>query len=143
VEELLQSAVEALLVEHEGRGQGDDFRVLYGRLCEGLTAQEVADALGLALSQSENAYKRARRRLAEILRELMRRHVEGYCGGGEPEDEFRAEWARLEEHLSRRGELEQAVRGAYQGLDPGYGPERKAVSVDSAITRVREQMRVG
>jgi RNA polymerase sigma factor (sigma-70 family) len=135
-EELLQSAVEALLSEYHEKGQGDHFRVLYGRLCEGLTAREVADALGLSLSQSENAYKHAVRRLRAGLEDLVRRHVEGYCAGGDPGGELPSEWARLEAYLHQHGGLEQAVRQAYQGLDPRYDAGSKVISLRSALSRL-------
>jgi RNA polymerase sigma factor (sigma-70 family) len=140
VDDLLESAVEALLGEYQQKGQGDHFRVLYGRLCDGLTAREVADALGLALSQSENAYKHAVKRLREHLRERARRHVEGYCAGGDPEGEICAEWGRLEAYLRDHGGLEEAVRRAYRGLDPRYGPEAKASSVRLMGQRLAEQL---
>jgi DNA-directed RNA polymerase specialized sigma24 family protein len=136
VEELLQATVEVLLREYHGQGRGDHFRVLYGRLCEGLTARAVAEALGWSLSQSENAYKDAVRRLRRCLEERVRRHVEHYCPAEETEAEFRSEWVRLEEYLTRQGGLEQTVRAAYQGLDPEYGPERKLSAVRSTLLRL-------
>src|SRR5262245_30813653 len=125
VEELLSAAVELLLKEYQQKGQGDRFRVLYGRLCEGLTARQVADALGMSLTQSENSYKQAVASLRGCLERLVREHVERYSAGNTPEEEFHLEWGRLNEHLHRHGGLEQAVRLAYDGLDKEYGPERK------------------
>jgi DNA-directed RNA polymerase specialized sigma24 family protein len=138
VEELLTAAVELLLKEYHQKGRGDRFRVLYGRLCEGLTARQVAEALGMSLTQSENGYKQAVAGLRGCLERLVRQHVERYSAGATPEEELQVEWGRLEEHLRQRGGLEQAVRSAYEGLDEGYGPERKLSSVRSTLVRLRE-----
>ena len=138
VEEMLTAAVELLLKECHQKGHGDRFRVLYGRLCEGLTARQVAEALGLSLSQSENGYKQAVAGLRGCLERLVREHVERYSAGSTPEEEFQFEWGRLNEHLHRHGGLEQAVRLAYEGLDKEYGPERKLSSVRSTQIRLKE-----
>src|SRR5262245_41829193 len=88
VEDLLQRAVDGLMNDLHARGQGDDFRVLFGRLCEGMTAAEVAEALAVTLSQSEEAYKRARRLLAARLESLVREHVSRYCPAQDVDGEF-------------------------------------------------------
>jgi DNA-directed RNA polymerase specialized sigma24 family protein len=137
-EEMLTAAVDLLLRECHQKGHGDRFRVLYGRLCEGLTARQVAEALGMSLSQSENYYKQAVGGLRGCLERLVRQHVERYSAGTTPEEEFQAEWGRFEAHLLQHGGLEQAVRSAYQGLDEGYDAERKLSSVRSALIRLKE-----
>jgi RNA polymerase sigma factor (sigma-70 family) len=141
VEELLQLAVEALFAEYHVQGKGDHFRVLYGRLCEGQTAKAVADALGWSVSQSENAYKHAVRRLRQRLEELLREHVARYCREVEEEDELQAEWGQLREHLERHGGLEMAVRNAYAGLDPRYQPQRKRSATSIILARLGEAER--
>src|SRR5262249_48120885 len=126
VEELLQQAVESLLAEYHREARGDYFRVLYGRLCDGMTGAEVAQALGLTQSQAENAYKHARKRLARRLEELVRDHVRRYCPAAEADDGFAAEWGQLAEFLKREGGLERAVRRAYVAFDPLQQTQRRA-----------------
>ena len=65
VEELLQQAVEAILAHYHAEGKGDFFRVLYGRLCDAMTMPEIAKALGVTVGQAENAFKHARKSLAQ------------------------------------------------------------------------------
>ncbi len=108
-----------------------------------MSIPEIARGLGMPTSQAENAYKDAVRRLRERLQDLVRRHVERYCGEGDADDEFRAEWGRLQDYLSRQGGLEQAVRAAYEGLDPLYLPERKASSMQTTMLRLTDQLRRG
>ena len=106
-----------------------------------MTAAEVARALGLSVAQSENAYKHARKRLAQRLEELVRDHVQRYCPAEEAEAEFTTEWGRLGEHLRREGGLEQAVRRAYADIDPEEQKQRRATAIDSTLTRLGEQLR--
>jgi RNA polymerase sigma factor (sigma-70 family) len=113
-DDLVHQAVEWLLAQYNEEGKGDYFRVLYGRLCEGTTMPAIAEALGLQLSQAENAYKHARRRLARRLEELVRAHVRRYCPAGEAEAELAAEWGRLGHYLKGHGGLEEALRRAYE-----------------------------
>lgn len=113
-EEILQQAVEPLMTWYHQEGRGDYFRVLHGKLCEGMTLPEVAQALGLPLPQVENAYKHARKRLAEALEDLVRKHVRRYCPDEDVEAEFAAEWRHLGNYLKERGGLEESVRCAYE-----------------------------
>jgi DNA-directed RNA polymerase specialized sigma24 family protein len=132
-EELLQRAVEALLADYHAQGRGDYFRVLYGRACEGMTAAETAAALGLTLSQAENAYKHARASLATRVEELLREHVRRYCPDDEADGEFLAEWGHLGEFLARYGGLEQAVRHAYADPAPPQPLARRAASINATL----------
>jgi DNA-directed RNA polymerase specialized sigma24 family protein len=134
-EDLLQRAVESLLTDYHREGRGDHFRVLYGRLCEGLTAAAAAAALGLTLTQSENAYKHARQRLAGRLEELVRSHVRRYCPD-DPDEEFAAEWGRLGEFLTGHGGLEEAVRRAHASTVPAPGPGRRASAVTATLAEL-------
>jgi RNA polymerase sigma factor (sigma-70 family) len=139
-EELLQRAVDALLADYHREGRGDHFRVLYGRLCEGLTAAETAAALGLTVSQAENAYKHARARLAARLEELVRGHVRGYCGE-EADGEFVAEWAQLGEFLARHGGLEEAIRRAHADPAPAWRQARRAASINATLAALADLAR--
>lgn len=125
----------ALLGEHNQKRQGDHFRALYGRLCEGLTAREVADAVGLSLTQSKGAYKQA----VACLQSRVRRHVEGYCAGGRGRREVsRGVGSAGGIPAGQRG-LEQAVRKGYHGLAPRYGPESKSAAVRSRLLRLADR----
>jgi RNA polymerase sigma factor (sigma-70 family) len=141
VEELLQQAVEELLAQYHREGKGNFFRVLYGRLCDGMTMPEIAQALAVAAGQAENAYKHARKSLARRLVELVRDQVGRYCPAEDVEGEFAAEWGRLGEHLKKHGGLEEAVRRAYAGLPPASGKKQLASSMNAALTRVSELLR--
>lgn len=137
-EDLLQRAVEALLTDYHREGRGDHFRVLYGRLCEGLTAAATAEALGLTLSQAENAYKHAQARLAVRLEELVRGHVRRYCPEDEADGEFLAEWGQLGEFLTRHGGLEEAVRRTYADLGPPRPQAGRASSINATLAALAD-----
>ena len=135
-DELLGRAVELLVDELHAEGKGDYFRVLYGRICEQMTTAEVAGALGVKLTDAENYYKAARKRLATTLEDLLRRHVERYCPEEECGDEFAAEWRQLGDYLTARGGLEEAVRRAHAALDAAAQPQRRAAKIDDALSRI-------
>ena len=85
VEDLLQQAVETLCDHYHREGKGDFFRVLYGRLCDAMTTTEIARDLDITVSQAENAFKDARKRLARRLerpRPRTRRALWGPRGRG-------------------------------------------------------------
>jgi RNA polymerase sigma factor (sigma-70 family) len=140
VEELLQQAVESLLTVYHREARGDYFRVLHGRLCDGMTTPEVAQALGMTVTQAENAYKHARRRLAERLRDLVRDHVERYSPAAEVEADLAAEWGQLGEFLKRHGGLEQIVGRACAAAEPS-DPQRRASAIQQALTHLTDQLR--
>jgi RNA polymerase sigma factor (sigma-70 family) len=128
-EDIVQSAVEGLLIEYISAGKGDHFRVLYGRICDELTNEEVAAALSMKVTAVESAYRQARDRLGEILRETVRSQVRRYCLFEAAESEFAEEWARLGEYLKNHGGLESAVRESYRSFPPDHRG-RWAVKVD-------------
>lgn len=115
---LVQSTVEGLLEEYRASGRPDHFRVLYGKICEGLTIAEIGDALEMPATSVQNCYRRASERLAEKLRETLRAHVLRYCPVDEARPEIELEWERLGEFLTTSGGLEAAVREAYSVLKP-------------------------
>lgn len=115
-EDLIGQAVESLAVECCRKNQGDRIRVLYGRLCEGLSIAEVAAALELAPSTVDYYYRNARDRLAGLLEELLYPQVARYCGSGDLKDEFAREWEHLGRHLAAHGGLDEAVRRSYAKL---------------------------
>ncbi len=135
-EGILQAAVERLATEYYGEGKGDYLRVLYGRLCQGLTIAQVAEALELAPATVDNYYRHARGRLADTLEKVVRQQVEQYSVAEQCEGEFHHEWQLLGEYLTRHGGLELALRRAYEYLDPA-----RSSSSAEAFTRVTERLR--
>lgn len=134
VEALIRQAVDALLAHCYREGKGDYFRVLYGRVCDGLSLSEVARALKMETAQAENAYKQARQRLSYQLEQLVRDHVERYNPPSEAAAEFVAEWGRLGQHLQKHGELEAAVRRACDTGIPSL--ERRSAAIKNAMSRM-------
>lgn len=135
VEDLVHQAVAALLEHYHREGKGDHFRVLYGRLCDGMSLPEIARALSIELTKAENAYKQARQRLTAQLEELVRAHVGRYCPEEEAAAEFTGEWGQLAEHLRKHGELEAAVRRAFESGSPP--PERRSAAYRSTLSRIK------
>src|SRR5438093_2656849 len=75
VEELVSSTLRSLHTELLESGKADQFRVLFGRVCDGMTNVEVAECLGLPVTTIENYFKRTKQRFAEQLEQATRRHV--------------------------------------------------------------------
>ena len=74
----MQQAVESLAADYYAESKGDYVRVLYGRLCQGLTIAKVADALEITPAAVDHYFRHARARLSRNLEELARRHVRYY-----------------------------------------------------------------
>ncbi len=136
VEDIIQQAVESLATEYYRQNQGDYVRVLYGRLCERLTIADVAEALALKPSTVDYYFRHARGRLSEKLKMALRQQVERYCSPEEAGDEFSLEWELLGRFLSEHGGLEEAVRRAYDALDPVRPGPRRAAGLTKALTRL-------
>lgn len=141
VEDVIQRAVEALATDYYAAGKGDYIRVLYGRLCQQQTIAQVADALQIKPSAVDNYFRHARKRLTEKLQELVRRQVQNYCDTEQVEQEFTLEWGRMGSHLEDSGGLEQAVRRAYDLLDPVAMKEHRGIRLTRAITRLTSIVR--
>lgn len=118
VEDLLQRAVDLVARDYYRANQGDHVRVLYSRLCEGLSVAETADSLELTYSDVVSYYRQARQRLSERIRQVLRNHIARYCPEDEAQGEFEEEWQRLANYLERHGGLEEAVRTAYEVWNP-------------------------
>lgn len=114
VTQVVQRTVDNLMLELHRQGKGDYFRVLYSRVCEAMTARQVGESLGLKLTSVENYFKAAKKRLSTELETSVRDHVDRYSDEADSEEEFRLEWSRLSEHLSRIGGLELAVKRAHE-----------------------------
>ncbi len=136
VEDLVGRAVEALATEYYAVGKGDYVRVLYGRLCRGLSMAEVAQSLGIKPTDVDNFFRHAKKRLGEKFEDALRRHVTRYCPGEETDEEFAVEWRRLGQYLADHGGLEDAVRRTFDLLDPMVVEPDRRPALTRAITRV-------
>jgi DNA-directed RNA polymerase specialized sigma24 family protein len=117
VDDLLASTMRGVMTELHAEGKGDYFRALYGRVCEGLSAAELAEALGASPSEIENYLRVARSRLRRKLDSAVRDHVQRYSPDLEVAAEFHHEWNALEAYLQRYGGLEQAIRREAESPD--------------------------
>ncbi len=139
-EELMQSAVESLLDDYHREGRGNYFRVLFGRVCEGLPVKEISEALSLKIDDVDNYFRHARSRLEHRLRELVRWHVVRYSGKDAAAEEFLHEWHRLGDFLERNGGLEEALRHSYADFDTEPLREREVESMTAILKNVREYL---
>ena len=142
VEDLVQRTVETMAGEYYAQGKGDYVRVLYGRLCQRMTMADVAETLKIKPSDVDNYFRHAKKLLREKLEELVRRQVASYCHNEEAEEEFDLEWGLLGEHLGQYGGMEEAVRRAYDLLDPVAVKRHRGENLTRAITRLTSIMRV-
>ncbi|MHC4644811.1 MAG: RNA polymerase sigma factor [Planctomycetota bacterium] len=140
VEGILVQAVESLMREYHRTGKGDYFRVLYGRVCEGMTTPQVSRALGIKKTDAENYFKAARKRLAARLRELVVEHVQRYCRPQEADDEFGSEWNRIGRYLKDHGGLEQALANVYKGTAPVEAAQRQTRAITAALRRLTQTL---
>ena len=141
VEDLMQRSVEALAAEYYRQSKDDYVRVLYGRLCQGLTIAKVAEALEIKPTAVVNYFRHAQARLSEKLEELVRRQVQCYCPAEQVAQEFAVEWQQLGRYLTECGGLEKAVRRAYELLDPVQVKKHKGVGLTKAVTRLTSIIR--
>ena len=136
VEDVVQQAVDSLALEYCGRGRANHLRVLHGRLCLGLTFEQVAELLDITRAAADHALRDAKRRLSEKLEELLHGQVERYCPVEEVEQECALEWRQLGQYLADHGGLEEAVRRAHELLDPSEWKRRQGTALTKAVTRL-------
>ena len=136
-EDLLQSTVESLLDDYHREDRCDYFRVLYGRICEGLSVPAIAEDLGIKVTSAENHYKHARRRLGQKLETLVQAHVRRYTPPDEFHDELQSEWGRLGRYLDENGGLEEVIRRSYDQFDAEELRRREATSMTSIVIAVQ------
>jgi DNA-directed RNA polymerase specialized sigma24 family protein len=117
VDELLARTMRKLLDDYQAAGKGDYFRALYGKVCEGLPAAEIAAALEIPVTSVENYVRAAKVQLSRRLADEVRGHVERYSPADSILAEFEGEWARLHEYLEKFGGLEEAIRQEAASLD--------------------------
>jgi DNA-directed RNA polymerase specialized sigma24 family protein len=141
VEDLIQRSVEALAAEYYRTGKGDYVRVLYGRLCQRLKIAEVAATLALKPSDVDNYFRHARDRLADKLRDLVRRQTAQYTAPNKAEAEFAAEWETLGKFLTEHGGLEDAVRRAFDLLDPADAQAARSAGLRKAAGQLTSVIR--
>jgi DNA-directed RNA polymerase specialized sigma24 family protein len=134
VEDMVQQAVGALAKEYHESSRGDYVRVLYGRLCQGMSIAQVAEALELTPTTVDNYFRHSRSRLTEKLSALVRGQVARYTTAAEVEDEFTEEWERLGQYLATHGGLEDAVRSAYELYDPVRKRRQTAAAMSRTVT---------
>ncbi len=135
-EDVVGQSVQRLAAEYRAQGKGDYVRVLYGRVCRGLTIGQVAEALEIKHSAVDNHYRHAKARLAEKLEDVVRRQVRRYCRSEEAEQGFAREWQRLGQLLADHGGLEEAVHRAYELVDPVVANRRRGNALTEALTRI-------
>jgi hypothetical protein len=137
VDELLSAAMRQVLAELQAEGRGDYFRSLYGRICEGLSAEEIGNALGLPPATIENQLRIAKGRLSRCLSNEVRRHVESYSTPETAQADFESEWSQLGLHLERFGGLEGAIRLEAASLDRLPSDVRTSESFMAASAELR------
>jgi hypothetical protein len=141
VEDVVQQAVESMSAEYLLRGRGDYVRVLYSRVCEGLSVAEVARALDIKTTDVVNYFRHARRRLSEQLEQLVRDQIGRYSRSDEADSEFTEEWQKLGRYLGDHGDLEDALRRTYEVLDPVQSRTRRERGLTKAVTQLTSIMR--
>lgn len=138
-EELVTVTLRALHAEFLESGRADQFRVLFGRVCEGMTTVEVADCLGLPVTTVENHFKRTKQRLADQLEQATRRHVTRYCPVEDVEAEFQSEWRRLGEFLAAAGGLDGMLRQTFDRDDGISLRPRGSAIMQSVLKTLSEE----
>ena len=133
-EELVSSTLRSLHAELLESGRADQFRVLFGRVCEGMTTAEVAECLGLPVTTVENHFKRTKQRLAEQLEQATRRHVTRYCPAEDVAAEFQNEWQRLGEFLAQQGGLDEMLRQTF-ARDSGISLRPRGSAMMQAVLK--------
>jgi DNA-directed RNA polymerase specialized sigma24 family protein len=136
VEALVQRALESLATEYCRHAQGDYVRVLYGRLCEALTLADVARALEISPAMVDHYFREARARLSDALKAEVLRQVRRYSPPDRVDQDYAAEWAQLGQFLTAHGGLEEAVRRAYNLLDPVSERRREGAAVAKTLVRL-------
>jgi hypothetical protein len=100
-----------------------------------------AETFDLTTSAVDNCFRHAKQRLSETLTECVRRHVESYTSANDAEDEFDAEWQKIRQHLAECGGLENAVRRAYEILNPITEDRRDGVGLRQATAKLTSIIR--
>jgi hypothetical protein len=137
--EQLQQCIDRLMLDFHKEGKGDYFRVLHGKLCEGLTTKEVAELLSIKPTDVENFFKAAKKRLRATLEIQIQRHVEKYSPPDSVDDEFLHEWNELSAYLTRDGGLADAVRRCFQENIAGSTPARESAVYQKTLAALESK----
>ena len=135
VEDVLQRALESLAAEYYRNGKGNHIRVFYGRICQRLTIAQMADTLQISNSAVDHYFRHVRDRLAEKLKKLILAQVKRYVSAQEVDAEYEQEWTRFGEYLREHGGLDEAVRRAYDLLNPVLAARQEKTSINKAADR--------
>ena len=136
VEDLLRQAVESVAAAYYREAKGDYVRVLYSRLCQNVSIADMAGELDTTPSSINNYFRHARQRLAETLEALLRRQVQRYSTPEVSGQESQDEWQRLGNYLAEHGGLEEAIRRAYEVMDPLAARKNQQAGLLAAEERI-------
>lgn len=136
VEDLLRQAVESVANAYYREGKGDYVRVLYSRLCQGVSMADMARELDTTVSSINNYFRHARQRLADTLQDLLRNQIERYCARELAAQELQDEWQRLGNYMTEHGGLEDAVRRAYELMDMVAAQKNQQAGLRTAAQRL-------
>jgi DNA-directed RNA polymerase specialized sigma24 family protein len=136
VEDLLRQTLESVAAAYYREAKGDYVRVLYSRLCQGVSIAAMAAELDTTPSSVNNYFRHARQRLADTLETLVRRQVERYSTPEASEQEFQEEWLTLGRYLTAHGGLEDAIRRAYEIMDPVATQKNQRTGLEAATKRI-------
>jgi RNA polymerase sigma factor (sigma-70 family) len=141
VEDLVQKAVDRLLEESLKTGHGDRFRVLFGRICEEMSMKDIAKSLRIDVSKAENDFKQAKKRLQDILQDLVREQSARYSPPEEVASAFASEWRELGEFLQSRGGIDAALRNAHELVDARELKNREFSATTLILQTASQQLR--
>src|SRR4030095_16426114 len=110
VDVLLTRTMRNVMEKLQAEGRVDYFRALFGRVCEGMSAAEIGQALDASVAAVENYLRVGKARLAAELRELVRQQVTRYAPPEKVAEQFELEWNELAAFLTKHGRLEEAIR---------------------------------
>lgn len=112
--ELLVQVLRRVARELHAEGKGNYFRALFGRICEGMSQAELAASLEVSVDQVENFLRAMRKRLTELLKRTLAEQIARYADQDDAQSVFAQEWVQLSDYLSMQGDVERAVRLAYE-----------------------------
>jgi len=136
-EDLLQSTLHELARDYHADGKGDYFRVLHGRLCQGLSIEQVAKLLKISPSAVNNYYRHVRKKLGERLESNVRAQVFRYAHADEAEAEFLIEWKNLADYLSQHGGLEATIGRVYEQFENQQLQDNKPRRIKDTLTKIQ------
>jgi RNA polymerase sigma factor (sigma-70 family) len=137
---VLEQTIDTLVAELQREGKGDQFRVLHGKICEEMTIAEIARTLGMTTSHAEQAYKDARKRLAQRLEAQVRAHVRRYASETDIDSDFAVEWSDLARYLKSGGGLEIAIRRALEQTQDRHASKASLTAIVKRLAKPRSNL---